>query len=55
MKALFKQFEALSKQDDADEEKAALVDRICNELTVHAQVEEEISIRPCARQSTTTT
>jgi len=32
MKALFKQFEALSEQDDADEEKAALVARICAEI-----------------------
>ena len=42
VKGLFKEFEKLSKQDDVDEEKAQLVRQICNELTVHAQVEEEI-------------
>ena len=42
VKGMFKEFEKLSKQDDVDEEKAQLVRQICNELTVHAQVEEEI-------------
>jgi hemerythrin superfamily protein len=42
VKALFKQFEELSGEDDADEQKATLVARICDELTVHAQIEEEI-------------
>ena len=42
VKGLFKEFEKLSKQDDSNEEKAQLVRQICNELTVHAQVEEEI-------------
>jgi len=42
VKALFKQFEELTKQEDADEHKARLVEQICNELTVHAKVEEEL-------------
>jgi len=42
VKALFKEFEALTKKDDADDEKEALVAKICDELTIHAQVEEEI-------------
>jgi hemerythrin superfamily protein len=50
VKALFKQFEALSEQDDADEEKAALVARICDEITIHAQVEEEI-FYPAVREA----
>ena len=50
VKALFKQFEALAGQDDADEEKAALVARICDEITIHAQVEEEI-FYPAVREA----
>ena len=42
VKALFKEFEKLKDADDADEQKAALVEQICGELTVHAQVEEEL-------------
>ena len=42
VKALFKQFEQLKEHDDAGEQKARLVQQICNELTVHAQVEEEL-------------
>jgi hypothetical protein len=42
VKALFKEFEGLSGEDDADEQKATLVEKICDELTVHAQIEEEI-------------
>jgi hemerythrin superfamily protein len=41
VKALFKEFESL-KEDGTDDEKGALVETICNELTVHAQIEEEI-------------
>jgi len=42
VKTLFKQFRAL-KQDETDEdEKAALVKQICDALTVHAAIEEEI-------------
>jgi len=41
VKALFKEFESL-KDEGGDDEKATLVETICNELTVHAQIEEEI-------------
>ena len=41
VKALFKEFESL-KEDGTDDQKADLVETICNELTVHAQIEEEI-------------
>ena len=42
VKALFKEFEDLTKQKGASEQKARVVEQICNELTVHAQVEEEL-------------
>ena len=42
VKALFKEFEQLKEQEDADEQKGRLVQQICNELRVHAQVEEEL-------------
>ena len=42
VKAMFKAFEKLKKQDGNGEEKSVLVRRICNELTIHTQVEEEI-------------
>ena len=38
---MFKQFDAL-KEDGDDDQKSALVGKICLELTVHAQIEEEI-------------
>jgi len=41
VKSLFKEFESLKEEGD-DDRKAALVETICNELTVHAQIEEEI-------------
>jgi hemerythrin-like domain-containing protein len=50
VKALFKKFDELMDEEDADEQKAALVEQICNELTIHAQVEEEI-FYPAVRQS----
>ena len=50
VKGLFKQFEQLTKQEDVDDEKAALVRKICNELTVHAQVEEEL-FYPAVREA----
>jgi hemerythrin superfamily protein len=42
VKALFQQFEELAGQEDVGDRKALLVDRICTELTVHAQVEDEL-------------
>ena len=41
VKALFKEFSAL-KEDGSKKEKAAIVDKVCNELTIHATLEEEI-------------
>jgi hemerythrin superfamily protein len=49
VKQLFKQYEEL-KEEGNSEEKAALAAEICLELTVHAQVEEEI-FYPAVRQS----
>jgi iron-sulfur cluster repair protein YtfE (RIC family) len=39
---MFKDFEKLKKSDGSEEEKSELVKRACNELTIHAQIEEEI-------------
>ena len=50
VKALFKKFEELAEKDDEGESKAALVERICNELTIHAEVEEEI-FYPAVREA----
>ena len=50
VKGLFKEFEKLSKQEGADEQKADLVRQICDELTIHAQVEEEI-FYPAVREA----
>ena len=50
VKALFKEFEKLKEEEDADEQKADLAEQICNELTVHAQIEEEI-FYPAARDA----
>jgi hemerythrin superfamily protein len=41
VKSLFKEFDALKGKGD-DDRKATLVENICNELKVHAQIEEEI-------------
>ena len=42
VKALFQSFEKIKGDDNAAEEKAELVQRICAELTIHATIEEEI-------------
>jgi hemerythrin superfamily protein len=39
---IFKEFEKLKQNDGSEEEKSELVMRACNELTIHAQLEEEI-------------
>jgi hemerythrin superfamily protein len=41
VKALFSQFDKL-KDDGADEDKAAIVAQICNELKIHTAIEEKI-------------
>lgn len=48
VKALFKTFEKMCKDEASDLEKSFVVRQICDELTVHAQVEEEI-FYPAAR------
>jgi hemerythrin-like domain-containing protein len=50
VKALFQQFDELTEQEGVDEQKAQLVEQICNELTVHAQLEEEI-FYPAVREA----
>lgn len=42
VKQLFTKFDALKKSAASEQEKADLVETICNELTIHAQIEEEI-------------
>ena len=42
VKKLFKEFESLKEGDGSDADKSALVTQICNELKVHAEIEEEI-------------
>ena len=39
---IFKEFEKLKQHGGSDEEKSELVKRACQELTIHAQIEEEI-------------
>jgi hemerythrin superfamily protein len=50
VKAMFQAFEKLKERDDADDEKADLVQRICAELSVHATIEEEI-FYPAVREA----
>lgn len=50
VKKMFKDFDKLKESDGSDEAKAALVEKICMELTVHAQVEEEI-LYPAVREA----
>ncbi len=42
VKKLFKEFQDLKEDDGSAEDKSALVTRICNELKVHTEIEEEI-------------
>jgi hemerythrin superfamily protein len=50
VKSLFKEFDTIKDEGD-DDQKAALVENICNELKVHAQIEEEI-FYPAVREAT---
>ena len=50
VKKMFKEFERIKDQDGAAEEKSALVQQICMELTIHTKVEEEI-FYPVVRES----
>lgn len=49
VKKLFKDFEKLKEKGEASE-KEALVEQICGELTVHAEIEEEV-FYPAAREA----
>jgi hemerythrin superfamily protein len=49
VKKMFKEFEKLCKKNE-EEGKEELVEQICKELTVHAQLEEEI-FYPAAREA----
>ena len=42
LKALFRQFDALRGKDNADDAKAELVGQMCDALTLHSMLEEEI-------------
>jgi hypothetical protein len=50
VKKLFKSYQALVDADGSDAEKEAIASQICMELTVHAQVEEEI-FYPAVREA----
>jgi hemerythrin superfamily protein len=50
VKALFKAYDKLVKTEAADDEKRAVSQQICNALTVHATVEEEL-FYPAAREA----
>ena len=49
VKALFKQFEEM-REGSSDDEKTELVHQICDELTIHTTIEEEI-FYPAARKA----
>ena len=50
VKALFKQYDKLVKADADDEERLSIATQICQMLTVHATIEEEI-FYPAAREA----
>lgn len=50
VKGIFKQYETLKKKNGPASEKAALVMEVCKELTLHAQLEEEI-FYPAVREA----
>lgn len=50
VKKMFREFEKLAKKDGDGSEKQQLAEQICKELTVHAQLEEEI-FYPSARDA----
>jgi hemerythrin superfamily protein len=49
VKTLFSEFDKL-KEEGSDEEKSAIVEQICNEMKIHAQLEEEI-FYPAVREA----
>ncbi len=50
VKALFKQYDKLVESDGSEDEKQALAEQICQMLTVHATIEEEL-FYPAAREA----
>ncbi len=50
VQAMFKAFEKLKDDEASDEERAEIVQQTCQELTVHAQIEEEI-FYPAVREA----
>lgn len=50
VKKLFTQFKKLSEDKAPGDERKAIADRICKELTVHAEIEEQI-FYPAAREA----
>ena len=50
VKTLFKQYDQLVESDGSDDEKQALAEQICQMLTVHATLEEEV-FYPAAREA----
>ena len=50
VKKMFTQFNKLSEAEAPAEERKALADKICKELTVHAEIEEQI-FYPAAREA----
>jgi len=46
VKKLFQEFNKLAENDGPADERKALADHICTELTIHAQIEEEIFYPP---------
>jgi hemerythrin superfamily protein len=50
VKALFKKYEKLVKAEAGDDEKKQIAETVCNMLTVHATIEEEI-FYPAAREA----
>jgi len=49
VKTLFSEFDKL-KEEGSDEEKSAIVEQICNEMKIHAELEEEI-FYPAVREA----
>ena len=50
VKTLFKQYDQLVDSDGSEDEKQALAEQICQMLTVHATIEEEM-FYPAAREA----
>lgn len=50
VRKLFKEFEKIKDGTDSNDKKSELVNQICTELTIHAQIEEEI-FYPAVREA----